>query len=1077
MALRLPNETVEQTTQSLPPGTLNLDWLADFVREANQPLPISDLARESIRASLVEDSQLRLYVPGCHYRRGERLRLLDGRVGDVVSVESGGNATQGTFNVIWVRVREGEMLRLASEVPGGPSRIEPSEVRDEIVDQLMAGQESAMIRRVRQALASDPRFITLYYSDGEYASLREFFPPMSPDVLDAALALLLDALFDQVPITRITAAPTAARARPLAAISSETLFSVEHLDGAVATNPEWDEAAQTAFEAARALWGRVVHQGDAWDDEQMARFFVHPLLRVLGWSVFPLPEPDSSSDGLYALCRDEAAASGLYMSCEPGADLTPWVMALGKVARWGQPLDRQSSEGAPASGEKRSEAPPPNVAGHQLVGALRRTEVRWGLLTNGQVWRVFSRDANSLSRVFHEVDLATVFDGLEAHELPDSARWDVFRRWFILFRQASYLSGKDGACLIERLRQRSPQGELKVQEFLRERLLTTVLPAIAGGFLTYRRERTGIREETPATLRTVYRASVELISRMLFVLIAEARGLLPMANPDYLPHSLTGQARWAVDRVRWDLPLSTNIYTTPRYELVLALLHRISRGDAEKGLPCYGRQFFDPSEREEHAFLEQVHLSDEAMAIALDGLTRDLSYSLLNARDLVGACAELMGLELEARDAGDAKLSVTVQFDEAVWRRSALPDYVVTSSVEQALAPVLERRGGRFNAAMDNVVDLRGRLRRALDRRQRAALYAEWEAAVRTARDAFFGLHVCDPAMGTGDFLLSAVDVLTDGIIERLQVYHTAHPSVPREWNPIYILIDEVREDVRNELERYDTRFDHSQLDDASILARLVAQRCLFGVADSPMAAEMAKVGLWLHTFTQGAPLSFLDHRLRWGNPLLGADVERLGERIDTVAFKHDVGAAVGSMYPLTERVDTTPLDLRWSAGQYRKVQEMLEPRRLLLDLAVSAALGDAEAAASLRSMRAAPNLAASAGEVAPTWIKAQAEAEGFFHWPLEFPELFIDLARGSWLEAPAIDLVVGNPPHVAGADTASNDVLDRFYEYRFAEDGETAFNIHHTYLALARRLVGPSGGRTAYVLSRAWLASAVGGI
>lgn len=1082
MSIRLPHETVEQTTKVLPAGALDLDWLAELVREASQPLPIGDLAREAVRASLIGDEQLRLYVPGRHYRRGERLRLLDGRLGDVVTVEGGENPNQGAFKVIWLRLRDGEMLRLASEVADGPTVADPQLIRDDIVDQLLGGQESDMVRRVRQALASDPRFITLYYSDGEYAALREFFPPMSPDVLDAALALLLDALFDQVPISRITAAPAAPSPRPLAAITTETLFSTDHVDGVVALNPEWDEAARSAFETVRALWRRAVEQGAAWDDQQMARNFAHPLLRALGWSIVPLPQRDGEYDGLYALCANEVAASGLYTDYELGGAVSPWVTALNRTAAWQQSLDRPAAEGFQPGKATQHDAVRPVVAGHQLVADLRRTEVRWGVLTNGRVWRLLSRDANSLSRVFYEIDLASVFDGLDAHELPNPERWKAFRRWYVLFRQASYTLGGDGTCLLERLRGRLPQGERKARDLLSERLVAVVLPAVAGGFLTYRRERNGILDETAATLRTVYRASFDMVLRMLFVLIAEARGLLPLSNPDYRPHSLTGQARWAVERLHRELPISSNIYTTPRYDLVLALLHRVSRGDAEKGIPCYGRLFFDPSEQHEHAFLEQARLSDQAIAVALDGLTRGVDYSNLDARDLIAACAEMVGVRLEIQSVRDEGVHVVVTPDEPARSWSILPDYVVTSSVEQAVAPILAKRGVRFDAAMDIVANLRRRLRKTLDRQKRAVLYAEWESAVRIARDAFLGLRICDPAMGGGEFLLSAVDVLTDGIVERLQGYHVAHPDIPREWNPIYLLIDKVREDVRNELARYDASFDERQLDDATILARLVAQRCLFGVADDPMAAQLAKVGLWLHTFTQGAPLSFLDHHLRWGNALLGADIDNLGDVFETSTFLDSFSAAVSALYPLTERIDTTPLDVRWSEGQHHKVQETLAPHRLLLNLVTSAALGDTEADAALAALRS--DLLPYSGldlarveDVAPTWLQAQAEAEGFFHWPLEFPELFLDLANGSWLEAPAVDLVLGSPPYVTVSDSLANDVVRQFYVSRFGGDSETIQSASHAFLSLARQLVSGSGGRTAYVLSRKWLASPVGGI
>ena len=66
---------------------------------------------------------------------------------------------------------------------------------------------------------------------------------------------------------------------------------------------------------------------------------------------------------------------------------------------------------------------------------------------------------------------------------------------------------------------------------------------------------------------------------------------------------------------------------------------------------------------------------------------------------------------------------------------------------------------------------------------------------------------------------------------------------------------------------------DPARLDDTALLTRLVMKRCIYGVDLNPLAVELAKLSLWLHSFTVGAPLSFLDHHLRWGNSLIGADV------------------------------------------------------------------------------------------------------------------------------------------------------------------------------------------------------------
>ncbi len=127
--------------------------------------------------------------------------------------------------------------------------------------------------------------------------------------------------------------------------------------------------------------------------------------------------------------------------------------------------------------------------------------------------------------------------------------------------------------------------------------------------------------------------------------------------------------------------------------------------------------------------------------------------------------------------------------------------------------------------------------------------------------------------MGSGHFLVNTVDHLTDGIIRRMQVYHDTHPDVPWDWNPVQRLIERMRGEIGAEMARQGITIDPARLDDTSLLTRLVMKRCIYGVDLNPLAVELAKLSLWLHTFTVGAPLSFLDHHLRWGNSVIGADV------------------------------------------------------------------------------------------------------------------------------------------------------------------------------------------------------------
>ena len=113
---------------------------------------------------------------------------------------------------------------------------------------------------------------------------------------------------------------------------------------------------------------------------------------------------------------------------------------------------------------------------------------------------------------------------------------------------------------------------------------------------------------------------------------------------------------------------------------------------------------------------------------------------------------------------------------------------------------------------------------------------------------------------------------------------------MPWEWNPIQQLIERVRRDILEEMARQGIGLDPARLDDTSLLTRLVMKRCIYGVDLNPMAVELAKLSLWLHSFTVGAPLSFLDHHLRWGNSLIGSDV-RTVERLCSKRRRRSQGA------------------------------------------------------------------------------------------------------------------------------------------------------------------------------------------
>jgi hypothetical protein len=131
-------------------------------------------------------------------------------------------------------------------------------------------------------------------------------------------------------------------------------------------------------------------------------------------------------------------------------------------------------------------------------------------------------------------------------------------------------------------------------------------------------------------------------------------------------------------------------------------------------------------------------------------------------------------------------------------------------------------------------------------------------------------LKMCDPAMGSGHFLVSLVDYLADQVITAMaeaQALVTFGDYV----SPLIARIAAIRNTILRNADERGWTIDPEQLDDRHIVRRMVLKRCIYGLDKNLMAVELAKVSLWLHTFTVGAPLSFLDHHLRRGDSLFGS--------------------------------------------------------------------------------------------------------------------------------------------------------------------------------------------------------------
>jgi hypothetical protein len=282
-------------------------------------------------------------------------------------------------------------------------------------------------------------------------------------------------------------------------------------------------------------------------------------------------------------------------------------------------------------------------------------------------------------------------------------------------------------------------------------------------------------------------------------------------------------------------------------------------------------------------------------------------------------------------------------------------------------------------------------------------------------------LKVCDPAMGSGAFLVQACRYLGEKLVEAWLHEEAAGKVITVDGEALGQLGAE--EPLT------------SQLDERLTIARrLVAERCLYGVDVNPLAVELSKLSIWLVTLAKGRPFGFLDHNLRSGDSLLGLHkLEQLTkfslhpEKKQTISiFASNIEAAIKDALALRKQLRETPIrdirDVQYMERLDQEARQKLEHIEHIADAMIG------EALASGGNHRALDTAMDNLSTWAADYIEGDNEtgrkiiAEGRkslsidlpagkparkpFHWTLEFPEVFV---QGGF------DGIVGNPPFLGG--------------------------------------------------------------
>ena len=844
-------------------------------------------------------------------------------------------------------------------------------------------------------------------------------------------------------------------------VHNSSLFSDYFLVELVREDPFFQRATREAagvFEEIRALHKHVKFRLPEANEAETEHLFIRPVLDILGWKdLYTLQPSVPSYEGtrrpdfcFFASTEDLEDAEhrlqgrGEYFSK---------AVAIGDAKQWSRSLDSKLK----GPGDPFDNHYPP----YQIDWYLRATDRSWGILTNGRHWRLYHRDTSYKLDVYYEVDLETVLE-----KAPET--FPYFRAFF---SKEAFTTG-----FLDRVLKGSQEYAARLGEELKDNVYEA-LRLLAEGLLKCPENDLGEED-----LEEIRANTFVLIYRILFLLCAEDRGLLPMENHDYREsYSLRQMAREIAGRLDSGHRFSP---TAHKYWMELGDLFRIvNEGDAHLGVPPYNGGLFDP---EKHPLLARCKIGDQYLALAIDKLARakasgrtgrgPVSYRDLDIRHL-GAIyegllehrlrvanretavikekgrekfvpvAELNGRKpLRTYRAGEVYLE-TDKGERKATGSYYTPRYIVQYIVQHTLGPLVEEKKKKVSVAKRDL-DEKIKHARGYDQEEYKRKREKLESALI---DEILSIKVLDPAMGSGHFLVEAVDFLAGALIEAL---------------------GESPEDVEEDVRRW--------------ARREVVERCIFGVDVNPLAVELAKLSLWLYTVAKDRPLSFLDHHLRVGNSLVGAWVKDLGRlpargKKDKAARigEHVVGlfegklkerlpVVLGEVVELLRKPSEKVEDIREKEELYSHILKLLQPFKEVANAWVSTYFGneidEADYENVLLKLSDPPRVWEEEVRSQSWFAKAQriAGERHFFHWELEFPEVFFE-TTGQRKRNPGFDAVIGNPPYdVLAAKEQQRDVYAENSFFRSSRLFTSAMggkiNIYRLFVALAVSLLRKNG-------------------
>lgn len=785
------------------------------------------------------------------------------------------------------------------------------------------------------------------------------------------------------------------------AYQNSNLFSSHYLDERIRHRPEWDcdseaEEAMSELQSLYQLEGDLV---EGYKEDALIDNWIDEVLDILGYGTqveTTLPEGHGYVDILLFENEEKRRDAALVnIDTDDTTDLFNQGIGIVEAKQWDADFNVRFSEQRPY-----------RDASHQVKHYLENVgDIEWGILTNGRKWRLYgTKDYET--KTYYEVDLP---------ELLSQGDLEQFKYFYLFFRPEA-LRGASGSTFLEKVWSESETASQQLGEDLQDNVFTA-LRVLGHGFIES--NNLDIDPDDTDGLNELKEQSLVLLYRLMFVLYAESRNLIHPEGQDAIKEY---ENNFSLDQLRLEIHDTIgevdqgfeneySEHSTTMWRRLEDLFRLIDKGEESLGIPPYNGGLFD---RENHTFLAENSVSNRHLAEVIYRLSTTensegryvlADYADLDTRHLGSVYEGLLehqfriapedyaaveedggqvwkpATEVTVADAVETvpEDSLYVVNDEGERKATGAyytPDYVVTHIVEETVDPLV-------NEVREDLIE------------------QGFEPGTQEYLGPFLrhvtDLKILDPAMGSGHFLTRATGYLTEQVM------------------------NEVRE-IETEM---GVAFDEQHI------RREIAKECIYGVDLNGMAVELAKLSMWLDTLAADRPLAFLDHHLKTGNSLIGSDVTEVlsngspnnddGQITLTQAWaivrQKTLEHVMERMQELLEIDNETLEDVKSMEEIYDQIRDdPLYQRLFKLTNVHTAERFDLDVPQdAYEQMAAAIDDDDKWSEIQEKdWFKsAQAlnSDTDFFHWELEYPEVFFD-EEGEKRDNAGFDAVIGNPPY-----------------------------------------------------------------